>query len=182
MKLSQFKQLIREEIQKVLTESSRTESPGGRENIKLSKAISKYIGSAATATELEFAAYEDAKISNLEDKYFIDNKPLTAAEWSKLNNVLKDVLKQLKAGKTYKELMSFYKNKNFKVNPNANKLLPKMYDKLYAKGDDALDAIDGAVEEEGLTDIYDKFISNKTLTTTEATHLLNLLTDVRDSL
>ena len=181
MKLSQFKQLIREEIQKVLTESSRTESPGGKENIKLSKAISKYIGSAATATELQIAAYEDAKISNLVDKY-LDGKPLTVTQWSKLNNVLKDVLKQLKAGKTYKELMSFYKNKNFKVNPNANKLLPKMYDKLYAKGDDALDAIDAAAEEEGLTDIYDKFISNKTLTTTEATHLLNLLTDVRDSL
>lgn len=181
MKLSQFKQLIREEIQKVLTESSRTESPGGKENIKLSKAISKYVRTIYTPY-LATAAYEDAKISNLEDKYLIDNKPLTAAQWSKLNNVLKDVLKQLKAGKTYKELMSFYKNKNFKVNPNANKLLPKMYDKLYAKGDDALDAIDAAAEEEGLTDIYDKFISNKTLTTTEATHLLNLLTDVRDSL
>lgn len=179
MKLSQFKQLIREEIQKVLTESSISKFPGGRENIKLSNAISKYVGSIYTY--LATAAYEDAKISNLEDKY-LDGKPLTAAQWSKLNNVLKDVLKQLKAGKTYKELMSFYKNKNFKVNPNANKLLPKMYDKLYAKGDDALDAIDDAVEEEGLTDIYDKFISNKTLTTTEATHLLNLLTDVRDSL
>lgn len=38
------------------------------------------------------------------------------------------------------------------------------------------------LEEEGLTDIYDKFIYNKTLTSTEATHLLDLLTDVKSKL
>lgn len=179
MKRSEFKQLIREEIQKVLTESIKSKSPEEKERIKLDNAISKRVGSSWTY--LTTAAYEDAKISNLQDKY-LDRKPLTATQWGKLNTVLKDVLKQLKAGKTYEELMSFYKNKNFKVNPNANKLLPKMYDKLYAKGDDALDAIDSAVEEAGLTDIYDKFIYNKTLTTTEATHLLNLLTDVKSTL
>lgn len=180
MKLLQLKQLIPKEVRKVLTESPESKSSGEKENNKLSDAISKYVGSYYPY--IVTAAYEDAKISNLQDKYLIDNKPLTAAQWAKLNNVLKDVLAQLKAGKTYKELMSFYKNKNFKVNSNANKLLPKMYGKIYSRGDDALDALDAAVEEEGLTAIYDKFIKNKSLTSTEATRLLNLLTDVRNNL
>ena len=175
MKLYQFRQLIREEVRKVINEAPDSKSPGEKENIKLSNAINKYVGSYYPY--VVSAAYENAKISNLQDKYLIDNKPLTAAQWSKLNDVLKDVLAQLKSGKTYKELMSFYKNKNFKVNSNANKLLPKIYDKIYSRGDDALDALDTAAEEEGLTAIYDKYTKNKTLTSTEATRLLNLFND-----